>query len=104
MAKIIESSPSNLRVAVIASGGLSHFVVDEELDHLVLDAIASGDHSALRTIPQGALNSGSSEILNWIVAAGAAMKLPMRWKEYQPLFRTAAGTGVGAAFVAWGND
>ena len=104
MAKVIESSPSNLRVAVIASGGLSHFVVDEELDHLVLDAFASGDHGALRTLPQGALNSGSSEILNWIVAAGAAMKLPMRWKEYQPLFRTAAGTGVGAAFVAWGND
>ena len=101
--RVVEASPSQLRVAVIASGGLSHFVVDEELDHQVLDALSSGDHTALRRIPRGALNSGSSEILNWIVTAGAAQALPLRWKEYQPLFRTAAGTGVGAAFAVWGK-
>lgn len=101
--RIIEASPSKLRVAVIASGGLSHFVVDEELDHKVLDAIGSGDHAALRSIPRGALNSGSSEILNWIVTAGAAQALPLRWKEYYPLYRTPAGTGVGAGFAVWGN-
>lgn len=104
LARVIEASPSNLRVAIVASGGLSHFVVDEELDHRVLDALQSGDHTNLRNIPRGALNSGSSEILNWIVTAGAAMKLPLRWKEYQPLFRTPAGTGVGGAFAVWGKD
>jgi hypothetical protein len=101
--RVIEASASKLRVAVIASGGLSHFVVDEALDHQVLDAIGTGDHATLRSIPRGALNSGSSEILNWIVTAGAVQGLPLRWKEYYPLYRTPAGTGVGAGFAVWGN-
>lgn len=103
LARVIAASPSKLRVAVIASGGLSHFVVDEALDHLVLDAVASGRHEALRSIPRGALNSGSSEILNWIVTAGAVEALPLRSKEYLPLYRTPAGTGVGAGFAVWGH-
>jgi hypothetical protein len=77
--------------------------VDEALDHQVLDAIGTGDHATLRSIPRGALNSGSSEILNWIVTAGAVQGLPLRWKEYYPLYRTPAGTGVGAGFAVWGN-
>jgi Catalytic LigB subunit of aromatic ring-opening dioxygenase len=101
LARIIEASPSQLRVAFVASGGLSHFVVDEELDHRVLDALQCGDHGPIRSIARGALNSGSSEILNWIVAAGVSMNMPLKWKEYFPLFRTPAGTGVGAAFAAW---
>lgn len=103
LARVVQASAANLRVAVIASGGLSHFVVDEELDHQVLDALTSGNHESLRCIPRGALNSGSSEILNWIVAAGAAQSLPLRWKEYYPLYRTPAGTGVGAGFAVWSN-
>lgn len=99
--RVIEAMPGDQRVAVVGSGGLSHFVVDEALDQRVLGAISSGDHSALRSIPRGALNSGSSEILNWIVAAGAVGSLPLAWSEYQPLFRTPAGTGVGAGFAAW---
>jgi hypothetical protein len=103
LARVIAASPSPLRVAMIASGGLSHFVVDEALDQLVLGALASGQHEPLRSIPRGALNSGSSEILNWIVTAGAAEALPLRWKEYVPLYRTPAGTGVGAGFAVWGQ-
>ncbi len=101
--RVVMASPSDLRVAVIASGGLSHFVVDEQLDYQVLDALTSGNHEGLRSITRGALNSGSSEILNWIVTAGAVHALPLRWKEYFPLYRTPAGTGVGAAFAVWGN-
>ncbi|WP_322012404.1 protocatechuate 3,4-dioxygenase [Paraburkholderia sp. J12] len=93
--------PDDLRVAIIASGGLSHFVVDEELDRCVISALKSGDHTALRSIGRGALNSGSSEILNWVLTAGAVEKLSLAWVEYQPLYRTPAGTGVGAAFAVW---
>ncbi|MBC7378257.1 MAG: extradiol ring-cleavage dioxygenase [Burkholderiaceae bacterium] len=100
--RVVEASPSKLRVAMVASGGLSHFVVDELLDKVVTDALASGNHEALRAISRGALNSGSSEILNWIVVAGAVQTLPLRWQEYQPLYRTPAGTGVGAGFAVWG--
>lgn len=104
MRRVIEKIPGDQRVAVIASGGLSHFVVDEELDQRVLGALASGDHAALRNIPRGALNSGSSEILNWVVTAGAMEPAPLAWSEYQPLYRTPAGTGVGAGFVAWRGE
>ena len=99
----IESSPTDLRVAVIASGGLSHFVVDEALDRSVLDAISGGSAEDLRKIPRAALNSGSSEILNWVLTAGAVSHLPFAWSEYQPIYRTPAGTGVGAAIAVWRN-
>ncbi len=100
--QVIEANPSTLRVAVVASGGLSHFVVDEPLDRGVLSAIDSGDAQALRAIPRCALNSGSSEILNWVMAAGVMHGSPVQSSEYHPLQRTPAGTGVGAGFVVWG--
>ena len=101
LARVIAASPSEARVAVVASGGLSHFVVDEALDQRVLGALASGDHAALRSLPRGALNAGSSEILNWVTVAGAMQRRPLRWHRYLPLYRTPAGTGVGAGFAAW---
>ncbi|TKC90046.1 extradiol ring-cleavage dioxygenase [Trinickia terrae] len=97
----VKSFPSDIRVAIIASGGLSHFVVDEELDLRVLQALKDKDCDALRALPRGALNSGSSEILNWLTVAGAVETLTPHWTEYQPLYRTPAGTGVGAAFMEW---
>lgn len=97
----IESSPSAERVAVIASGGLSHFVVDEQLDRQVLDALLAGDRQTLRSLPPPALIGGSSEIRNWIALAGAIDGLASQWHEYQPLYRTPAGSGIGVAFAAW---
>jgi len=99
--QVIEASSGNERVAVVASGGLSHFIVDDDLDLQVLDAMRRGDREQLRGIPRNALKSGSSEILNWILTAGAVNHLKLGWSEYQPLRRTAAGTGVGAAFCIW---
>lgn len=97
----IEAMPSNLRVAIIASGGLSHFVVEEELDARVLNGLKTDDAQSLRSIPDKALRSGSSEILNWILVGGAIHGMKPDWDEYIPLYRTPAGTGVGAAFAAW---
>lgn len=97
----IEQHPSDLRVAIIASGGLSHFIVDEKLDRTVTNAVATDDCVVLRSLPTSALNAGSSEILNWVMAAGALEGLQNRWMEYQPLYRTPAGTGIGAAFTVW---
>ena len=99
----IEASTADLRVAIIASGGLSHFVVDESLDRRVIEGLQDGHEEALRSIPRGALNSGSSEILNWVLAAGAVGGLPLSWCEYQPIYRTPAGTGIGVAFAIWGG-
>jgi len=98
---ILEGSASDFRVAVVASGGLSHFIVDETLDRRILDALAKNDGDVLRSIPRGALNSGSSEILNWVTVAGAMRGRTPDWMEYFPVYRTPAGTGVGVAFAAW---
>jgi hypothetical protein len=97
----IESFPGKQRVGILASGGLSHFTVDEALDRRVLAACRERDQRALAGIPGARLNSGSSEIRNWIVAAGAAEQLATAWQEYEPLYRTPAGTGCGMAFAAW---
>jgi 3-O-methylgallate 3,4-dioxygenase len=97
----IESFPGNQRIGILASGGLSHFTVDEALDRRVLQACREADAATLCALPANQLNSGSSEIRNWIVAAGAAEKLQTAWQEYEPLYRTAAGTGCGMAFAAW---
>jgi len=97
----IESFPGSQRIGILASGGLSHFTVDEALDRTVLKACSEGDAAALTAIPTNQLNSGSSEIRNWIVAAGAAENLKTAWQEYEPLYRTPAGTGCGMAFAVW---
>jgi hypothetical protein len=97
----IEEHDSDLRVAIVASGGLSHFVVDEDLDARVIDAMCKGEAEPLRSLPAGALNAGSSEILNWVLVAGAVAGMTNRWIEYQPIYRTPAGTGIGVAFGVW---
>jgi Catalytic LigB subunit of aromatic ring-opening dioxygenase len=97
----IEASPLPLKVAIAASGGLSHFIVDDVLDRKVLDALRTHDADTLRAIPQGALNSGSSEIRNWIMVAGMAEGLRHNWSEYFPVRRTPAGTGTGVGFASW---
>lgn len=98
---LLKSSRSVERVAVIASGGLSHFVTDEELDRGVLQAMIAGDREHLRAVPPGALRSGSSEILNWILAAGAFSHLENDWSVYEPIYRTPAGSGIGMGFAVW---
>ena len=98
----IDSFRGNRRVGVVASGGLSHFTVDEELDRDLLSFCRNKDEAGFAAIPVAKLNSGSSEIRNWIVTAGAAEGLRTKWQEYVPLYRTPAGTGCGMAFAEWG--
>ncbi|WP_158925250.1 hypothetical protein [Acidisphaera sp. S103] len=97
----IEAAPDDLKVAILASGGLSHFVVEEVLDRMVIDNLGQDEGRALGSIPRAALLEGSSEILNWVLAVGAVSHLPLRYAAYEPLRRTPAGTGIGAAFAVW---
>jgi 3-O-methylgallate 3,4-dioxygenase len=94
-----EALPGDRRVVIVASGGLSHFVVNEELDEVVLSAIQDHDADVLSKLSPALLNSGSSEIRNWISMSGASEGLASQWTEYQPAYRTAAGTGCGLAFT-----
>jgi hypothetical protein len=97
----VRSAKGAERVGILASGGLSHFTVDEELDRGLLDACNRKDAEALSSIPTEKLNSGSSEIRNWIAVAGAAAHLKVGWQEYIPCYRSAAGTGCGMGFSIW---
>lgn len=99
--ELIAEWPENIRVGVIASGGLSHFIVDEELDSRVIDAIRNKDSTALANLDTKLLQAGSSEIRNWLVVAEIAKDLDLDWVQYVPGYRTPALTGTGLAFAAW---
>jgi 3-O-methylgallate 3,4-dioxygenase len=99
--RAVESFPGNQRIGVLASGGLSHFTVDPDLDGRVIRALRERNAAALAELPREQLNSGSSEIRNWICMAGAVEHLALRRIEYIPAYRTRAGTGTGLCFADW---
>ena len=101
IARAVAVFPGDARVGVVASGGLSHFVVDERLDREVVRALTEGDVAALAGLPLHKLNSGNAEIRNWICAAGALRSLRTERIEYFPGYRTRAGTGTGLCFAIW---
>ncbi len=99
----IESCPLDLRVGLVASGGLSHQIVDEELDRTVIDALIAGDTETLRGLPRARLNRapGTPEILNWVAVAAAMAPSKMTLVDYLPCYRSLAGTGHGVTFGYW---
>jgi hypothetical protein len=99
----IAAWPEPARVAVVASGGLSHFVVDEELDRRLLGALEQKDARTLQSLPRERLFSATSESLNWVAVGGAMANTPLRMElvEYAPVYRTPALTGGGWAFARW---
>jgi 3-O-methylgallate 3,4-dioxygenase len=99
--KAVEGFPGAARIGVAASGGLSHFLVDEDFDRAILKACADKDAAFLQNLPRNKLNAGSSEILNWVALAGAVEHLDLDWFEYVPGYRTPAGTGTGLSFATW---
>jgi hypothetical protein len=103
LARSVEAWAPDSRVAFIASGGLSHFVVDESFDHAVIDALLGSNADALEKFPESMFESGTSEIKNWIVVAGAMAEagLQMTLVDYVPCYRSEAGTGSGMGFAYW---
>jgi 3-O-methylgallate 3,4-dioxygenase len=99
--ELIEAYPENIRVGILASGGLSHFLVNEALDREVVTALQNKDYPALKGLPINKLVSGSSEIRNWIATAGAVQHLNLDWIAYVPGYRSHALTGVGLCFAHW---
>ncbi len=98
----IESWDKDIRVGILASGGLSHFVVDEELDQQALAGMQAKSVDQLMDLPREKINSGSSEIRNWIVVTGATEHLDMDVVDYVPCYRSPAGTGCAMGFATWG--
>ncbi|HEY8580670.1 MAG TPA: extradiol ring-cleavage dioxygenase, partial [Beijerinckiaceae bacterium] len=101
IAEAVRSFPGDGRIGILGSGGLSHFTVDEKLDRMLLDAFRDKDAETLRAIAPERLNSGTSEVRNWITVAGACEHLDTQWQDYVPCYRSAAGTGCGMGFAVW---
>jgi hypothetical protein len=91
------------RVAVCASGGISHFVVDEAFDDRMLTAIKNRDTKTIFAEPNKMFQSGTSETKNWITVAGILSDTPLQMKlvDYVPCYRSEAGTGSGMGYATW---
>ncbi|MFN8522192.1 MAG: hypothetical protein U0821_03710 [Chloroflexota bacterium] len=97
----IESWDGNSRVAIYASGGMTHLVINQELDRAVIAALEKKDRAALTAVPEPLLQYANGETKNWIAAGGAMEHLQMTLVDYIPAYRSPAGTGVGMAFATW---
>jgi len=103
IARAIESWDEDVRVGILMSGGLSHFVIDEDFDDDVLSAMKSNNDTRLAAIPSHFFRSGTSETKNWITGIGAlaGCDLKMKLIDYVPCYRSEAGTGNAMAFATW---
>ena len=105
---MVRGYPGTERVAVVATGGLSHapggpryFWVDEEFDRWFLDLLKGGDHAALLrecTLErmEAAGSGGTAELLAWVVAL-AFTGGPADVLAYMPAIAWRSGTGM----VVW---
>jgi 3-O-methylgallate 3,4-dioxygenase len=104
LAKAIQNWSSDANVALIASGGMTHFAIDEALDRTVLAAMAANDDAKLRQIDESMFASGgTAEIKSWMPVYGAMshLRAPMTLVDYVPCYRSEAGTGNAMGFVYW---
>jgi protocatechuate 4,5-dioxygenase beta chain len=104
IADVLRDRPE--RIAIYASGGLSHFPgmynagwIDQPLDRWILERLERNDLEALQhlfTFDSDAMRSGTGEVRAWIGVA-AAMKRPAKVVDYVPAHCTQTGCG----FVSW---
>ncbi len=95
---------SKERVAILATGGLSHFPgsprigeIDETFDHKLLEVMRQGKGKSLVDYSvQDLLEAGDTEFLNWMVVIGAVGDAKATYTAYMPDY---VATGWG--FVSW---
>jgi hypothetical protein len=109
--EILESNGSNERVAIYASGGLSHFTsgypwphykgpfrygaISEEFDRKLMATIARGEGEKLSHLTSGdLLENGDIEFRSWMVLLGAVGNVPTRVNVYEPIYSAIGGMAV----------
>lgn len=99
----VRSWDKNKRVGFAASGGFSHFVIDEQFDRLILKAMEEGHEDTIVKQPDYFYQSGTSEIKNWIAVMGAVSGAGLKFQtiDYIPCYRSLAGTGNANTFGLW---
>ncbi len=107
IADAIAAYPEDVRIAVVASGGLSHSIgeatmgtIDETFDAGCIAALAAGGEAPVvdflsRALP--AAGNGAAEVRNWCAAHGAAGSRGFELLEYLAI----PEVYVGCAWAAW---
>jgi 3-O-methylgallate 3,4-dioxygenase len=101
--RAIRSWQSEARIAVIASGGLTHFVIDEAVDRLFFEAIRARDMERVASLGEAVFQDGTSEMKNWVPLAGMMAEIGFTPEliDYVPCYRSEAGTGNAMGFMRW---
>lgn len=111
--RVIEARPASERVAICASGGLSHFTagypwdhyngpyyygaISEEFDRQALAAIERGEGETLaRLSSDDLLAHGDIELRTWIVLLGAMGGSRPKFAIYEPFYRAIMGMAVAS--------
>jgi aromatic ring-opening dioxygenase catalytic subunit (LigB family) len=107
LAGAIAAYPGNERIAVLASGGLSHSIgeptmgaIDEAFDAGCIAAFESGGEAAVLEVLSktlAAAGNGAAEVRNWVAAHGAAGSRGFELIAYHPI----PEVYVGCAWAAW---
>jgi aromatic ring-opening dioxygenase catalytic subunit (LigB family) len=108
---IIRDRLADKRMAIYASGGLSHFTagypwrfyrgpfgygqISEDFDRRILQWMAEGQTRKLAGLSSAELlDHGEIELRSWIVLAGAVGEVPAQVLAYEPLYRGLMGMAV----------
>jgi aromatic ring-opening dioxygenase catalytic subunit (LigB family) len=104
--KAIDGFPGDLRVGVLATGGLSHSIgektmgaIHEDFDRETIKLFSASEQSLLgyleRELPSR--GNGSEEVRNWLVAHAAAGSRGFELVDYLPV----PAVIVGCGFASW---
>lgn len=101
-----EDFPDDVRIAFLATGGLSHepgghkyFHVDEQFDRWVMDLLANADHKTIieqvtYEKMEEAGSGGTSELLAWFIVMAAAGECKCNVLCYEPIMEWRCGMGA----------
>ena len=113
---VIRDKLGEKRIALYASGGLSHFTagypwaayqgpfgygsISEDFDRKLLGWMANGEiEQILKLTSADLLEHGEIEFRSWIVLLGALGPIPGKILAYEPLYRGLMGMGVARWLV-----
>jgi aromatic ring-opening dioxygenase catalytic subunit (LigB family) len=108
---IIRNRLGDKRIALYASGGLSHFTagypwrvyrgpfgygaISEDFDRKIIGWMTRGQVDQIAKLTSNELlDNGDIEFRSWIIAIGAVGAMPAEMLAYEPLYRGLMGMGV----------
>jgi len=108
---ILDHNGSEDRVAIYASGGLSHFTsgypwphykgpfgygsISEDFDRELMAVLARGEGEKFAQLTSSdLLDNGDIEFRSWMVLLGAVGNIPTKINVYEPIYSAIGGMGV----------